>query len=180
MVRSLSKEKTFFDTASVKKNMFSKQFPAEKHCNRCLSIKLLVSLLLCAPQWVQPVLAIFPPLWMVVPSEGSADHFTITHLNCQGLLNKFDMLVQMMRCDWRNDMVWLREAWLRSTSFTDSYLNISDLSLFRRDRPHWSHRWLLKYLCSFRNARKPTDLERDDIKCQTIELYSSTNKSTRF
>ena len=80
-----------------------------------------------------------------------------------------------MLAHWKSDVVCLSETWLRPTSITDSYVNVSDYVYFRRDRSSGQHGGLLAYVKFSLCPSRRTDIEAlaPDVKVLVLELKSS-------
>ena len=97
----------------------------------------------------------------------------LCQLNCQGLFCKFSDIEQLMLGQWKSDAVCFSETWLRPTSTTDSYLNVSDNVYFRRDRSSGLHGGLLVYSKPSLCPSRRTDIEAPDVEVLVLEFKIS-------
>ena len=106
--------------------------------------------------------------------------FSITQLNCRGLLSKIDYIHHLILTEWRSDIVCLNETWLQPDSTTESHISLENFSSFRRDRPHGSHGGLFVYVNVRVRCRRRLDLEHINIECITLEFYLNNTKHLLF
>ena len=78
-----------------------------------------------------------------------------------------------MLFEWKSDLMFFSETWLRPFSVVDSSLSVENFFMYRRDRCGRSHGGLLVYVKNSLPSSRRHDLEDDRIECITIELLTS-------